>query len=109
MRCIHCLSLSTVKNGHDKRGVQRYKCKECKKRFCEKGFFARYRHNPKDIINTVELRMHRLSLRETKKEIAKLIYVHVSHVTVFNWCIKFIKILVLWSSLLDTKYQKSYL
>lgn len=106
MRCIYCLSPKTVKNGFDKRGIQRYKCNDCKKRFCEKGFFARYRHFPKDIINTVELRMHRLSLRETKKEIAKLIYVHVSHVTIFNWCMKFISILDKWASLIDKDYGK---
>lgn len=99
MRCIHCLSLLTVKNGHDENGVQRYKCNACKRRFCEKGFFRRYKHRPLDIINTVRLRMHRLSLRETSKEIALLIYVHVSHVTVFNWCIKFLLLLAMWASL----------
>lgn len=105
MRCIHCLSLRTVKNGLSDKGIQRYKCNDCKKRFCEKGFFARYRHQPKDIINTVELRMHRLSLRETKKEIGKLIYVHVSHVTIFDWCMKFISLLGLWASLIDPNYE----
>lgn len=99
MRCIHCLSLSTIKNGHDEKRVQRYKCNDCKRRFCEKGFFARYRHRPLDIINTVRLRMRRLSLRETKDEIANLIYIHVSHVTVYDWCMKFIGIIVLWSKM----------
>ena len=99
MRCIRCLSLRTVKNGHHPDGTQRYKCNDCGKRFCEKGFFARYRHKPLDIINTVHLRMRTLSLRETRDEIARLIYVHVSHVTVFRWCIKFLSLLILWSSL----------
>ena len=106
MRCIHCLSTKTIKDGFDDKSIQRYKCNDCRRRFCEKGFFARYRHQPKDIINTVELRMHRLSLRETKKEIAKLIYVHVSHVTIFNWCMKFIALLVMWVPLIDTNFEK---
>ena len=106
MRCINCLSTKTVRNGFDNQGVQRYKCNGCRKRYCERGFFARFRHKPKDIINTVYLRLKRLSLRETSDAIARLIYVHVSHVTVFNWCMKFIGLLVLWASLIDPSYEK---
>lgn len=105
MRCIHCLSVNTVRNGYSDKGIQRYKCNDCKKRYCAKGFFARYRHKPKDIINTVYLRLKRLSLRETSDAIARLIYVHVSHVTVYNWCMKFISLLVLWASLIDPNYE----
>ena len=106
MRCIKCLSTKTVKNGFDNKNIQRFKCNGCKKRFCEKGFFARFRHKPKDIINTVYLRLKRLSLRETSDAIARLIYVHVSHVTVFKWCMKFISLLVLWASLINPDYEK---
>ena len=106
MRCIYCLSLRSVKNGHDSKGIQRYKCNGCGRRFCEKGFFARYRHKPRDIINTVYLRLKRQSLRETQDSIARLLYIHVSHVTVYNWCMKFIQLLVLWASLIDTDYDK---
>ena len=63
-----------------------------KKRFCEKGFFARFRHRALDIINAVYVRLKRQSLRETRDTIAILIYVHVSHVTIWNWCMKFIKL-----------------
>jgi len=106
MRCIHCLFTKTVKNGHDNKGIQRYKCNGCGKRFCEKGFFARYRHAPKDIINTVYLRLKRQSLRETQDSIARVLYIHISHVTVFNWCMKFISILDKWTSLIDVNYGK---
>lgn len=106
MRCIHCLSDKTVRNGYSDKSVQRFKCNGCRRRFCEKGFFAKFRHRPKDIINTVYLRLKRLSLRETSDCIARLIYVHVSHVTVFNWCMKFISLLVLWASLIDPSYEK---
>ena len=99
MRCRHCLSLLTVKNGHDKIGTQRYKCKSCKRRFCEKGYFARFKHKPLDIVNTVYIRLKRQSLRETRDTIALLIYVHVSHVTVYHWCMKFMVLLLLWASL----------
>src|SRR3989338_6853667 len=93
MRCINCLSTKTVKNGFDNKGFERFKCNGCEKRFCDRGFFARFRHKPKDIIKTVYLRLKRLSLRETSDAIARLIYIHVSHVTVWNWCMKFISLL----------------
>ena len=99
MKCIHCLSTKTVKNGYSDKRVQRFKCNGCGKRFCERGFFARFRHKQLDIINTVRLRMRRLSTRETADEVAQLIYLHISHVTVWNWCMKFIKLLVLWAKL----------
>lgn len=99
MRCSHCLSSQTVKNGQDDKGIQRYKCNECKRRFCEKGFFARYKHTSWQIVNVVYLRLHRLSLRETSNVSERLIYVHVSHVTIYNWCMKFINLLMMWASL----------
>ena len=106
MKCIHCLSVNTVRNGYSEKGIQRYKCNDCRKRYCAKGFFARFKHHPKDIINTVYLRLHRLSLRETSDAIARLIYIHVSHVTIWKWCMKFISLLVLWASLIDPNYEK---
>lgn len=33
--CPYCESLSIVKNGHSKKGTQRYKCKDCLHRFCD--------------------------------------------------------------------------
>ena len=33
--CPFCESINIVKNGHSKKGVQRYKCKKCLHRFCD--------------------------------------------------------------------------
>lgn len=33
--CPYCESLNIVKNGHSKKRAQRYKCKDCKHRFCD--------------------------------------------------------------------------
>ena len=33
--CPFCESTNIVKNGHSKKGVQRYKCKDCFRRFCD--------------------------------------------------------------------------
>ena len=106
MRCIHCLSENTVRNGKSEKGIQRYKCSGCGRRYCEKGFFARYKFDPKIIITAVRWRMKRWSCRETRDEVAEVLRVIVSHVTIWNWCIKFIAILILWASLIDPDYEK---
>lgn len=89
MQCIYCDSFLTVKNGYDKKGVQRYKCNECKKRFCEKGIFARMRFPKEAITNALFLRLYPLSTRNVKKILRKLKYIKVSHVSIYNWIIKF--------------------
>jgi len=89
MTCPYCSSLLAVKNGHDKKGVQRYKCSECKRRFCEKGIFARMRFSKEIIIDAIYLRSYPLSLRDVKRIIKKLKCIKVSHVSVYNWILKF--------------------
>lgn len=106
MKCINCLSTKTVKNGFDNKGVQRYKCNGCGKRFCEKGFFARFRNPVRVIVTAVRWKMKRMSLREVKDEVADVFQIIVSHVTIWNWCMKFILLLVLWASLIDKDYEK---
>ena len=89
MICIYCSSLLAVKNGYDKKGVQRFKCKVCKRRFCEKGIFARMRFPKEVITNALFLRLYPLSTRNVKRILKKLNYIKVSHVSVYNWIIKF--------------------
>src|SRR3989344_3319627 len=72
--CIYCSSSNFVLNGHDKEGVQRYKCNECKKRFCEKGIFARMRFPKEVITNALFLRLYPLSTRNVKRILKKLNY-----------------------------------
>jgi transposase-like protein len=89
MKCPYCSSLLAVKNGHDKKGVQRFKCKGCKRRFCEKGIFARHRFPKEIIINAIFLRSFTLSTRNVKRILKKIEFVKVSHVSVYNWVVKF--------------------
>jgi len=89
MRCIYCNSFLTVKNGHDKKGVQRYKCNDCHRRFCEKGIFARHRFSNEVIMNAIFLRSFPLSTRNVKRILRKVNFVKVSHKTVYNWLVKF--------------------
>ena len=89
MKCIYCNSFLTIKNGYDKKGVQRYKCNDCKRRFCEKGIFARMRFPKEVITNALFLRLYPLSTRNVKRILKKLKYIKVSHVSVYNWVLKF--------------------
>ena len=106
MNCIYCNSFLTIKNGYDKKGVQRFKCNDCKKRFCEKGIFARMRF-PKDVImNALFLRLYSLSTRNVKRILRKLNYVKVSHVSVYNWVLKFASHLCKFASIIPLQFTK---
>ena len=98
MNCIYCSSSNIVLNGHDKKGVQRYKCNDCHRRFCEKGIFARYRFPKEVIINAIFLRSFTLSTRNVKRILKKIEFVKVSHVSVYNWVVKFAPYLIRLSS-----------
>src|SRR3989344_1350820 len=52
MLCLYCSSSNFVRNGRDSKGVQRYKCNDCKRRFCEKGIFAKHRFSKEIIIDS---------------------------------------------------------
>lgn len=94
MRCIHCLSSKTVKNGFDEKGIQRYKCNDCHRRFCEKGIFARHRFSAGIIMNAIFLRSFPLSTRNVKRILKKLNFIIVSHKTIYNWLVKFAPYLI---------------
>ena len=104
--CINCLSPNFVRNGHDKRGIQRYKCNDCGKRFCEKGFFARYRHSPKEITNAVYLKMKRQTSREVSDTMLAFFRVSVSHATVCSWFKKFVGMIKKFAKLISINFTK---
>ena len=94
MLCIYCSSPLTVKNGHDEKGVQRYKCNACKKRFCEKGIFARHRFPPLIILDALFLYSQPISTRGVTVNLKRFRNIIVTHVTVYNWVIKFASYLI---------------
>lgn len=104
--CIYCSSSNLVLNGHDSKGVQRYKCNDCKRRFCEKGIFARMRFPREIIINALYLRSYPLSLRDVKRVIKKLVKIKVSHVSIYNWILKFAPKLIELAKKIPTQFTK---
>ena len=89
MLCLYCSSSNFVRNGRDSKGVQRYKCNDCKRRFCEKGIFAKHRFSKEIIIDAIYLRSYPLSLRDVKRVMRRLKQTKVSHVSIYNWILKF--------------------
>jgi len=94
MNCIYCSSQLTVKNGHNKEGVQRYKCNCCKKRFCEKGIFARHRYPKLIIMDALFLYSQPISTRGVTLNLKRFRKIKPSHVSVYNWVIKFASYLI---------------
>lgn len=94
MDCIYCSSQMTVRNGHDKRGTQRYKCNDCHRRFCEKGIFAGHRFPKEIILNAIFLRSFPLSTKNEKRILNEIIHTKVGHKSIYNWLVKFAPYLI---------------
>lgn len=94
MLCTYCSSPLTVKNGHDGKGIQRYKCNDCGRRFCEKGIFARHRYPPLIIMDALFLYSQPISTRGVPVNLKRFRKIKPSHVSVYNWVIKFAKHLI---------------
>lgn len=85
MRCPHCQSEQTVKNGtatlKDGSRQQRYLCRQCRKRFNERTHtpMARLRTAPAIVAAAINVRGEGLGVRATGRSFAK------SHSTIINW------------------------
>jgi len=53
-KCPHCKSEKVIKNGPDRKGIQKYRCKECRKNFLEThGTIYHGRHLAADKIDQI--------------------------------------------------------
>ena len=94
MNCIYCNSPLTVKNGYSEKGVQRYKCNDCSKRFCEKGIFARHRYPPLIIMDALFLYSQPISTSGVTKNLKRFRGITPTRMTIYNWVIKFASYLI---------------
>jgi len=94
MQCIYCHSFLTVKNGHDKKGVQRYKCNDCGRRFCEKGIFARHRYPSWLIMDALFLYSQPISTSGVTKNLKRFRGITPTRMTIYNWVVKFAPYLI---------------
>ena len=91
--CDKCGSKNTKKDGKRKtenRGlIQRYKCKECNKRFVvDEGFF-RMRNHPKKITCALDLFYRGVSTRKVQEHFQAFYPHNASHKTVYKWVVKY--------------------
>ncbi|MDE1842747.1 MAG: IS1/IS6 family transposase [Thaumarchaeota archaeon] len=90
--CPECQSDKIVKHGlrHNKYGdLQRFSCKECKKRFTINLGFEGMKFSPQTITSALQLYFTGESLRNVAKFL-RLQGVEVSHKTVYQWIKKYI-------------------
>ena len=102
MECFACYSNNVKRNGKYK-SYQKYQCNECGKQFSERSFsfFCRTRFNEKIIMNAILIACF-VSTRIGAFLILEITNVKVSHQTIYNWSIKFAKLVS------KTKRQMSF-
>src|SRR4030042_2277126 len=88
MSCKYCGSEKVVKHGKvgDK---QRYLCKVCGHKFVEGSAFPKMRTESHIISSSIDFYFEGLSIRKIATQIEKLYGIHVSHVSVLKWIMKY--------------------
>src|SRR3989344_7402428 len=89
MNCIVCNSNKTVRNGKYKT-YQNFKCRNCGEQFSERSFsfFCRHRY-PEEVIKSGILCNFFVSTRYASFLVKEIKNFNPTHVSVYNWSIKF--------------------
>ena len=93
--CIHCKSNKIVKDGlrhNKKRTIQKWYCKNCNSYFTINIGFERMKNDPQGITMAMQMYFGGQSLRNVSKTL-KLIGIDVTHQTIYNWIVKYTKLL----------------
>ena len=94
--CKFCGSPKIVKWGKrkNKHGtVQRYECKSCGRWFTAEDGFSKMRVNPKIISLSLDLYFKGVSLRKIQDHITQFYNLKISHVAIFGWLKKYVKLI----------------
>ncbi|HLD04141.1 MAG TPA: DDE-type integrase/transposase/recombinase [Candidatus Nanoarchaeia archaeon] len=93
-KCPKCNSFETVKKGYRQtqhRGkIQRYLCRSCDKSFTIDEGFYRMRNHEAKITKAIDLYFSNLSSRKVRNNFKRHEDVKVSHVSVLDWCRKYV-------------------
>lgn len=95
LACLYCSSQNFVKDSvrHNKGyDLQRYRCKDCGKRFSHNIGFERMRASPQVITAAMQLYFTGESLRNVEKFL-RLQGVNISHVAVYKWIGKYVDLM----------------
>jgi transposase-like protein len=94
VKCRWCKSMDIVKKGFrttENRGkIQRYICRNCKRSFCRDDGFYRMRNSESKITSAIDLYFSNLSSRKVRNHFRRHLEHNSSHVTVLNWCRKYV-------------------
>ena len=86
--CKFCESPNIVKIGR-RNGKQRYRCKDCGRRFVDNGNLPRMRTKTEIIAFALDLYFEGLSVRKVQRQIKKIFGVKASQVAIHNWITKY--------------------
>ena len=91
--CRYCKSTRIIKKGKRKtkqRGsIQRYKCRDCNRRFVIDNGFHRMRNNEKKITLCLDLYFRGISLRRLQEHLKAFYPNNSSHVAIYDWITRY--------------------
>jgi len=94
IKCVYCKKSNYIKKGFrttENRGkIQKYKCLNCGKYFTNDDGFYRMRNSEKKITMGIDLYFSNLSSRKVRNHFRRHIEHNVSHITVLDWCRKYV-------------------
>jgi transposase-like protein len=91
--CKFCGSENIIKRGHrttQKGRVQRFFCKDCKRKFVVMEGFEKMKSTPQIITISLDLYFKGISMRSIVDHLKQFYNVEVSHVAVYKWIRKYI-------------------
>jgi transposase-like protein len=94
--CKYCGSRNLIKRGIRKNksgNVQRFSCKDCGKRFVVNVGFEKMKATPQVITVALDLFFKGISLRKIVDHLEQFYGVKVTHVAVFKWIKKYVKLM----------------
>jgi len=95
-RCPYCGSPKAVKNGRrkTKHGFrQRFLCRECGRTFIIDEAFKKIIGDPRIVSLSLDLYFKGLSLRKVEDHLKQFYGVKVTHVTIYNWIKRYVKLI----------------
>ena len=94
--CKFCGSENVIKRGFKKTQQgkkQRFLCKDCKRRFVVNDGFEKMKANPQIITISLDLYFKGISLRSIVDHLKQFYNVEVSHVAIYKWIRKYVKLM----------------
>ena len=102
--CPFCFSESIIKRGVRKNEIrkQRYFCKACKKRFVDTPF-KKVKGNAQIVTLVLDLYFKGVSLRKIQDHLLQFYNFRITHVTIYNWIKKYMKMIEQYTNTLKPK------